>query len=283
MTGLIALDIDGTLVDEMGFMTSDVREYLHFLADQGWKLIFVTGRTFHSAYPILSPLSFPYFLAVQNGALILKMPEQLIVLKKYFDRSIIPQLEELCMNEPTDFVIYSGFENQNRCFYRPSHFSPDLLNYLADRRLAFKEVWEEKKSFENFEIKSFPSVKCFGTFDDAAALSRKIETQLRLHAPLIKDPFRDEYYVVQATLPEVNKGEAVGDIIARINYKGLIIAAGDDNNDRSMLERANIKIVMETAPLSMQKDATIIAPSASLNGIIEGLEQAINLYRKKNI
>ena len=58
----------------------------------------------------------------------------------------------------------------------------------------------------------------------------------------------------------------------------FLIAAGNDENDISMLKLANVRIVMEDAPKHVLKHADIKAKSASKNGIIAALEKAINLY-----
>ena len=55
-----------------------------------------------------------------------------------------------------------------------------------------------------------------------------------------------------------------------------MIAAGDDLNDISMLDRANIKIVMYSAPLEMHDLADIIAKPSYQYGIIEALQKALS-------
>ena len=76
-------------------------------------------------------------------------------------------------------------------------------------------------------------------------LGKKIDQLLGLHVPVIKDPFSNEFYVVQATHPDVSKGKALFDLVMRLGAQGTIIAAGDDLNDISMFEAANIRIAMK--------------------------------------
>jgi hydroxymethylpyrimidine pyrophosphatase-like HAD family hydrolase len=61
-----------------------------------------------------------------------------------------------------------------------------------------------------------------------------------------------------------------------------VIAAGDDNNDVSMFLAADICIAMASAPEHLRNAADIIAPKASEMGIIQGLQQAINISTKKS-
>lgn len=274
MKGTIALDIDGTLTDS-DHLPPNVIAYLKSLAENGWRLIFITGRTFQSGYRTLNTLPFTYYFAVQNGAIILEMPSRRIVSKKYLDRSIFYEMEKICREEPSDFVIYSGYENQDQCYFRPQNFSPELMGYLNRRIKTYQETWHPLKSFQDFPLESFPSIKCFGLYPSAKALSKKIEEGLGLHVPVIRDPFGTDYYVVQATHPKISKGEALKDLIALTGERGKVIAAGDDYNDVPMFIAADVRIVMATAPQDLLEQADIVAPPASEEGIIIALEAAV--------
>lgn len=282
MNGVIALDIDGTTTIPGSPIPQDVINYLQQLVHDQWLILFVTGRSFYGSQFSLAVLPFPYYLAVQNGAIILEMPSQRILNKKYLDQEIIPVMQEICNAEPTDFVIFAGCEYNDVSYYRPHCFSEEMLNYVHQRKTAFKEDWKAVESFEQTGLRQFPSVKSFGTYARACELAKRIESQLGLHVPVIRDPFNNDFYVVQATHPEVNKGQALRDLTAQLGQGRMIIAAGDDLNDSSMLAMADVRIVMETAPPEMLLSADIIAPSAAHQGIIKGLQTAIQ-YRRKTI
>lgn len=275
MKGLIALDIDGTISVEMQPIPQVIVDYLHQLNEEGWQFIFITGRTFQWGFHALQVFSFPYYFSVQNGAIVIEMPSRRIIAKKYLNRSIFPTMETICEGLPADFVIYSGFEYNDLCYYRSAHFSPELLAYLEKRQAAFKETWRDVNAFETLEIKEFPSIKYIGDWTTAFEAAQRVEKKLGLHVPVIKDPFCENYFVAQATHPEVNKGQAVRDLKDHFKDVNIIIAAGDDNNDRSMLAQADIKIVMSTAPQDMLYLADVIAPSAAEKGIILGLKKAL--------
>lgn len=280
MKGTIALDIDGTITVEHHTMPKEVVDYLASLIREGWRLIFITGRTFAWGHSVLRSLPIDYYFAVQNGAIILQMPSEKIISKKYLNQSIVSKMDAICQSEPSDYVIYAGYERGDQCYYRPERFSKELLTYLKKRIERLEESWQAVDSFDNLPIADFPSVKCFGLEDSAKRLASSIEEKLGLHVPLIRDPFNEKYYVAQATHPLVSKGQALLDLIAYTEDKGgCIIAAGDEYNDQSMLEIADVKIVMETAPQSLLGMADVIAPSAKNLGIIKGLEEAIKLRR----
>lgn len=280
MKGIIALDIDGTTTVDAQSARDEVIAYLEDLANSGWILMFLTGRTFVWGYHAIQKLKCPYYLAVQNGALVLEMPEKKIALKKYLDRSIFPIMEEICADEPSDFAIFSGFENNDRCFYRPQYFSKELLKYLEKRMAAFNEPWHQLPTYDSLTIDVFPSIKCFGDDTSARRIAEKMEKQLKLHAPVIRDPYDLHFFVIQATQDNVTKGSAIKDMFLQGTDKPLVIAAGDDYNDICMFEMADIKIAMERAPQAMRDQAHIIAKPAEDNGIIEALTEAIKIAKR---
>ena len=124
-------------------------------------------------------------------------------------------------------------------------------------------------------FKGFPAVKFFGLIDSLKRITRRLEEELGLHVPIIRDPFGEEMYIAQATNKSGSKGGAVESLRRIFGITYPVIAAGDDNNDLSLLQAADIKIAMATAPQALKETADIIAPSAEEMGIITGLGQAI--------
>jgi Cof subfamily protein (haloacid dehalogenase superfamily) len=278
MKGVIALDIDGTVTLPGKPIPQEVVDFLHQLSREHWQILFVTGRTFQWGYEVLKVLTFPYYLAVQNGAITLEMPTRKILLKKYLDKGIIPSMQKICEEEPTDFVIYAGYEYEDLCYYRPSHFDNPLHQYLKERATKMKEVWRQLTTFDELDLTQFPSIKCFGINSAAEKVARRIQQSLGLHVPVIRDPVDENYFVAQATHAQANKGQVLSDLSDLLSCESRIIAAGDDYNDLSMLSKANIKVVMQTAPLDIKQMADIIAPSAADKGIIQGLKNALKLH-----
>lgn len=282
MKGIIALDIDGTVTAEAHSIEQSVIDLLSHLETEGWKLIFITGRPFQWGFHSLQALTFPYALAVQNGALLLEMPEKKILTRKYLKKDILPIMEDICEQQKTDFIIYSGFENEDWCYYRPTHLPHLILSYVLERTAYLKEKWQPLQSFSQLPIASFSSIKCFAQPEQAFILSQQIEKELKLHAPPNRDPFDPDYFVIQATHAEASKGQILKEYIQLTRASGPVIAAGDDYNDLSMLQVADTRIVMANAPSDILELADIIAPPADEQGIIPALLEAIQYSSGKN-
>lgn len=274
--GIIALDIDGTLTNAQTSVPQSVVDFLQLCHSDGWQLLFASGRSFQHGMRVLCALSFPYYLSAQNGAVLVKMPEQTVVAKTYLSSEMIPVFTAICEEEGTDFVIYSGPEGGDKAYYRAYRHSLEQREYFTTRTEGIEE-WVAVESFEDLSFDDFPSIKCLGPKDMVVAVAEKLTQRLGLHVPVIRDPFSPNRYVAQGTHPEVSKGRAVADLRASISEElPLVIAAGDDNNDSSMLQTATVAIAMATAPNSLLDLAHVIAPPASECGIIQGLREALS-------
>ena len=69
MIRLVAVDIDGTLLDSAGRIPQANLDALARAADQGVRIVIATGRSFHFAMQALGPLPGALTLVVHNGAI----------------------------------------------------------------------------------------------------------------------------------------------------------------------------------------------------------------------
>src|SRR5712671_1226867 len=67
---LLAIDIDGTLLDSRGRLPDAHREALVEASALGVEVALVTGRSFHFTGPVVDLLPIPLTLIVNNGAVV---------------------------------------------------------------------------------------------------------------------------------------------------------------------------------------------------------------------
>lgn len=266
--GLLAIDIDGTLTGETHAVAPEVIASIEYYASQGWEIYFVTGRSFTWAMQSLAAFSCPFTLAVQNGALIIQMPEKIVLSRNYLHKSIVKELDHLMNKEFPDFVIYSGFEGQDKVYYRgTSHVYP------LKRAEIIGEDWVKVPDYEALSFTSFPAIKWFGKKEALEPIAKILNQKFDWHAPLIKDPIDPSYYILQASSPLATKGHSVD----HFREKRPLIAAGDDLNDYPMLMKADFRVVMHGAPSALVDIADVVAPSVYEKGLVAGLKEIMKL------
>jgi len=280
--GWIALDIDGTITDKSHHAPVQVIDFLHTLEKKGWELVFITGRTFSFAYRVVKEFNFPFYLALQNGADILYMPQKELIARHYLSDQAIPLLEEAYRGENEDFLLYSGFEGGDFCYYRPERFSPAFTEHLQKLMALSPEPWKAVKNFDFEKGHAFPLIKCLGNKETMQRVNQRLQRSSEIAATMIHDPLGEDIYLNLVTDKLATKGNALRAVQNVLEEGGPVIAAGDDWNDVSMLEAADIKIVMAAAPPEMHKIATFLAQhKPDEHGIIGALQQATEMVLSK--
>ena len=274
--GTIALDIDGTITGDDHLIPDRVVSYLKELHTEGWQLMLITGRTFSFALKALEVIDFPFLLGVQNGADLLTMPERKIIGQSYFTKEVVRHLDALYEKKGEDFILYSGFEKGDFCYYRPRRFSSDMLAYLSKLKKLCSKPWQPVESFDIQDQDLFPLIKCFGLEQECRDLEKQLkERSSEIEMRMIRDPIDRSFYLLLVTHREANKGAAVKHFMKAFDLREPLITAGNDNNDIPLLSIGDMRISMEKAPDRLHELANIIAPSSIVGGIVEGLKEAI--------
>ncbi|HYP44463.1 MAG TPA: HAD family hydrolase [Propionibacteriaceae bacterium] len=94
---MVALDIDGTLVDHDGHLPAEVLEAVRLVVAAGVPVVLATGRAWHGTQPVFDELGLPPGPSVSsNGAVVVNYPPREIVSAVTFDPSqVIAKVEEL--------------------------------------------------------------------------------------------------------------------------------------------------------------------------------------------
>ncbi len=275
LKGCCALDLDGTLTDEPLSMPEPVRQRLEQYHHQGWALLFLTGRTFSLGRQPLRALQVPYAFAVQQGSLLLKMPQEQILGRWELPTSLLAELEELALTSGLGMVVYGGWEQHDTAFYRKESLGEAHLAHIAHLESFGTEPWRRVESWRQLHQPTVPLVKLFGDPEACARVAQHMKQDGRWHVSLIKDPFHPTFSLLLITHPLAHKGHALEALVDEGLLGDLpIIAAGNDRNDLPLLERATVSIAMEGSPPELLAAADIVAPPCHKMGILPALEEA---------
>jgi Cof subfamily protein (haloacid dehalogenase superfamily) len=240
---LIALDIDGTLLDSRSRLPEANRRAVMDAAARGIEIVLVTGRRYDFAMPVARQIPCPLTLIVNNGAMVkssdgvTRMVRQLPVGVASRVLEATPQFRDMAAV----------------CFDRP-----------RDNQLIFERIdWDDPLRRGYFERnKEFiaeisPLLDCLTEdpiqvmFTGSVSRSRDLETLLvQLH-------FASEYSLattvyasrdfgmVDVIPPGCSKGATLAEWVRSRGWSRQdVMAIGDNLNDREMLEYAGLPIVM---------------------------------------
>lgn len=278
MNKILALDIDGTLSYDKKTIPPNLIRYLTDLSFKGWKVLFLTGRTFALAEPILRECHFPYLLGVQNGVILLEMPAKKLIAATYITKSYLAIIENIIREFPLDFMIYEGVENGDIAYYRPHLLPKDICEHIRSVLATKPGIWKEVQEYNLQDIQYIAMLKVYGKPEALLPLKKKLNS-LDLTVTMVRDSFSNKYHLLQITHKHASKLAAL-DIVSKNN--DLIIAAGDDHNDMDMLKRATLSIAPESAEKAIQQVASLITGPLEEKGLYIALKTAIKRIDASN-
>ncbi|WP_194844323.1 HAD-IIB family hydrolase [Candidatus Clavichlamydia salmonicola] len=288
--GLIVLDLDGTVTNKPYGVPAEVSDQLEAYVNDGWLVTIATGRCFGFARFLAKGFPNPLFVGLQNGAAVIRFPDQEILIRNYITSADVKLIAHLANKHKVGFAIEAGVERNDAYYY--VHASPvDEVEaaMFYDRSIHYFKS-ESKEFLVHYLINfdDYPFLDCaMITFslplEKAKPLYDEIEKMNKFNVSLIVDAWRKGHYLLHINNKKAGKGSVIDllkghEFVAKHNH--FVIVGGDDTNDIPMLKKGDFKIVMNTAPLHMLELADFIAPAAAEMGIILGLQKGADAYRK---
>lgn len=271
---LLALDIDGTLLNRKSKVTPRVREALDQAQSQGVQIALVTGRRFSSARPIVEELELAIPLVSHNGALTKNITTLETIQYHPFANATACeviragrefQADIICCDDPDGMgkMVMEGFSPENRALemYLKKYWDsvvevPDLLGYL-----------------QHDPIQIMFSGRC----DHMDEFAQVLETMLGERAKVFLTRYRKlDLTIMDVLSPAASKGEAVAHLAAMHGIEQQeVMAIGDNHNDLPMLRYAGVGVVMANAEDELKQLGFAITASNEEDGVAVAVEKYI--------
>ena len=133
---LIAVDIDGTLLDSTGAIPAAHRDALAEAHARGIQIALATGRALHFARPVAERLGVPVALIVNNGALA-RTPEGRTALRRVVDRDVARAVLDAGRGFEDSVALLFDREDDRQLLFEHMDWShPNRAGYYA-RNKAF--------------------------------------------------------------------------------------------------------------------------------------------------
>ena len=250
MIRLLAIDIDGTLLDSRGQLPSAHRDALVDVHERGIDIALVTGRSFHFTQPVAALIPVPLTLIVNNGAVV-KTQSGVTVLRNLLSRDTAHRV----------LAETRGYEDSVALVFdrAPDGPDPHIISELMDwTHVHRRGYYEKNKAF----IGRAPAALVDEVTEDLIQVmfNGSVEPMRSLMNALRALPVADRFSVAiteyeerDFSLVDVNgAGCSKGTTLARwVASRGLtaadVMAVGDNLNDVDMLDFAGTAVVMGNA------------------------------------
>ena len=289
MYKLVAVDLDGTLLNSYGEVTEYTKEVIKKVQQKGLKFIIASGRPMDSIKSISKDIEADKYFIAGNGAIIYDTQKQEVIYEKYIPKQKVLEIAKICEQNNIFYNIYTEknvitqYLKYNVLYYFKENLKkePDkktnimVVNNMYEFIKNSEEmkcikitICDESKIIFNSIIKKLKNVKDIEVLD-VLHMSRK----------LIKQGTEDvaiEYFFTEITSSEVDKINAIKNLIKILNIDIKdVIAIGDNINDKKMIEEAGLGICMGQASEKIKEIANIVAEDNNNDGVAKALENII--------
>jgi Cof subfamily protein (haloacid dehalogenase superfamily) len=270
---LLAVDIDGTLLDGRGRLPDAHRDALVEAVAQGIDVALVTGRSFHFTKPFADLLPIPLTLVVNNGAVVKRKTGETEIRNLLSGEAARIVLAETRHLEDCVAVVFDRPDERQIVFERMDWSHPNRRGYY-EKNKAF--IAQTAAPLGDMLVEDPIQVM----FNGSVAPMRALVAALRSLA--VADQISvaiTEYELRDFSLVDVNAaGCSKGTTLARWAASrgvgaGEIMAVGDNLNDIEMLDFAGTAVVMGNATDTLKSRGYHLTGSNDEGGLAAAIKR----------
>lgn len=265
MIRLLALDIDGTLLDSSGQLPDANRVAIARAIEQGVEVALATGRRFDFARPVFEQLPSPLTLILSNGAVVKRRDGETLMkrlLPREVAREVLAAVPEHRHEAAVTFdrpgaaqIVYQSIDWDHP---RHSRFFAANRPYLAEVdpledcltedpvQVMFTGTCADMRDLFT-QLRASASIDTAANGGSCGASKRAAVVESpdhRYSVALTEYEFRD-FSLVDILQAGCSKGTALADWARERGYtRDEVMAVGDNLNDLEMLEFAGCPVVM---------------------------------------
>ena len=280
---LLALDLDGTLLDSRGLISERNRIAIDNAREQGVHVALVTGRRFRDSRPVALELGLDVPLISHNGALtkhaetlqtvaVLPLPLSAALEGLRIGRDFGADALLSDDHEGLGVLVYDHIRGENSAAHRYISWARRIHGAEGER--AVQQVDALKDYLDHDPVHLSFSGGC----DEMDQLEEILKTELGSTVKIMSTKYLEQDFTLLDILnPSASKGAGVAAAAAELGVsREEIMAIGDNYNDLEMLLFAGVGVVMANAPQSLREIGGL-HPTASNreDGVALAVEQFI--------
>ena len=256
---LIALDLDGTLLNSRGEVSERNLQAIAAVRERGVRVALVTGRRFRDARPLALQLGLDVPVISHNGALTKHARTLETVAVRLLPLEEAREVLRVGRENGADALVSDDPHGAGVLVYdHASDDNPALAKYIAwSRRIHGEEAAEavrRVRSLEDYLDHPPVHIAFSGNVARMKQLGEKLSEALDGRIKILSTIYpKPDFALLDVLHPEVSKGEGCQ---AAARERGLsreeVMAIGDNFNDLEMLQYAGTGVLMGNAEDSLR-------------------------------
>lgn len=287
MYKLIAIDLDGTLLNSYGEISKKDKNAIEKALNSGAKVVLTSGRMNSAIINLAKSIKADEYMISGNGAVIYDLQKNKTIYNNCLTKQKVLEIVKICEENSMYYNIYT-----EKCVITKS-LNYNALYYHSENQKKPPEKWTNiiivenmEEYIENLKDKNFLKMtvcdsdssifqRILNTIkkDDSievlevSHMSRKIVRSQGEEIPL-------EYYYTEISNKNVNKWSALQFLIKKLKIKPQeVLAIGDNTNDEQMIKNAGLGVAMGNSNPILKEMANEVTDTNDNNGVAKVIEK----------
>lgn len=285
MYKLVAIDLDGTLLNSNGEVSKENRDAISLAIKNNVEIVACSGRITNSVKNIAIDIGANNYLISGNGAELYDIKNEKTLYENYINKNLVLKLIKFC---ETNSIYYSIFSensiivkslNYNVLVYNSENLrkepdkrtninvTPNIYEYIEKgsiNRFSKITICDNNKMIFNGILNKLRKIKGIDVLDVAHMSNKTVKLE--------EKEYNIQYYYTEITAQNVNKWNAILKLAKILNVKNEeIMCIGDNVNDKEMLENAGKGIAMGNSAPYIKNIADEVVKSNNESGVAEAI------------
>lgn len=284
MYKLIAIDLDGTLLNSYGEITKENKEAIQYALNKNVRVILASGRDPKTMKKMSLDLGITDYLIAGNGASIYDIKLEKNIYEKYIPKEKALKIIKMCKENSIFLNLYTdkgiiteslnynvkvfNCENNAKSIDKQTNIEiiKDIYEYTQNNDMHILKIiiCDESKIIFNNIIQKLKKIKGIDVLD-VEHMSKKV---IRIGT----EEFEVEYFYTEISSKNVDKWYAIEYLINSLKIdKKDVICIGDNINDKKMVENCGTGIAMKNSALDVAGIGDFITEDNNSNGVAKAI------------
>lgn len=283
---IIAIDLDGTLLNEKGEVSFENKKALIKAESMGIKVIIATGRSYNAALKPLRAVDLHFPIICLNGAKVYSTNQHLLK-RVPLNKAICQTINSVCQELGLYFKLYTnkGVYSDSRLpsieamaekMYVPNTnvdkqtFRMQTLSRLRDEQISSIKNYDDLLTKKNLTVYKILVSSNEPNSTDAALKRLENESDLHITSSSTGN--------LEFNNPKAKKGIALKQLAKSLGIQmDEVMAIRNSYNDLSMLKDAGYSVAMGNAANKVKQTCNYVTKKNTENGVAKAIEEMLQL------
>jgi Cof subfamily protein (haloacid dehalogenase superfamily) len=268
---LIALDIDGTLLNSRWEVSPANQSAIAEATSRGIEVVIVTGRRYDFALPVVRQINSPLTMIVNNGALV-RSSDGHTHLRHLLTRDTARQVLEATQPWRSATAVVFDRLKANQVMLESIDWSdPTRGGYYTRNREYLAEASPLENCLTDDPIQVMFTGQVVPMREAEQALnSAPFRSSFSLHVTVYEEK---DFSMIDVLHPAISKGATLAEWAMRRGFaRQEILAIGDNHNDMEMLSFAGIPVAMGNCVAALRERGWHVTGTNDEDGVAAAID-----------